>query len=334
MIWTETRKLAVGLSGKFKDFKGRGGSEMKSVHPEFRAHRNPHFLFLHYTTIILKAKHLTKVSMDVYHTSRRNSGAAASANFRAANPGPFFVFLIGMVETRAAHSKKSPSSEFTESNNTEDLPSFAYQVQDTSPVYYFDRKGFHCQNGMVGAINAPTSGNETIEDYEAAAQLVPRGPPIAPKSSVNVSQIAVTALLSSAAVIVLLGVIIFMFLKRRKAKKKTPEIEIELCKVGGGRDCHVQELEVQESPVELPGMLPDSPKFYELPYTTPLTAHFPEEYPDLKTLLGIPREIRDDIIKEVIFSPTRPDFEAKPPVHTYKRLFAIAYVNQELRAES
>jgi len=42
---------------------------------------------------------------------------------------------------------------------------FTYEVKNASaPVWFYCTQGMHCQGGMVGAINAPTSGN-TIEKF-------------------------------------------------------------------------------------------------------------------------------------------------------------------------
>ena len=47
-------------------------------------------------------------------------------------------------------------------------PTFTIQLNDTDPIYYYCAQAKHCENGMVGAINAPTTGN-TLAKYAAAA---------------------------------------------------------------------------------------------------------------------------------------------------------------------
>jgi len=45
---------------------------------------------------------------------------------------------------------------------------FQVQVKDTKPIWFYCGTPTHCQSGMVGAINAPSSGN-TLEAYKSAA---------------------------------------------------------------------------------------------------------------------------------------------------------------------
>ncbi|KAF1961899.1 Cupredoxin, partial [Byssothecium circinans] len=47
---------------------------------------------------------------------------------------------------------------------------FQYTVTNASaPIWFYCTQGKHCQGGMVGVINGPTSGN-TIERFKAAAK--------------------------------------------------------------------------------------------------------------------------------------------------------------------
>jgi len=48
---------------------------------------------------------------------------------------------------------------------------FVVNVTDTKPIYYYCSISRHCQNGMVGGINLPSSGN-TLDAYNSAAQKV------------------------------------------------------------------------------------------------------------------------------------------------------------------
>jgi len=45
---------------------------------------------------------------------------------------------------------------------------FQVQVKDTNPIYFYCSTVSHCQSGMVGAINAPSSGN-TLDAFKSAA---------------------------------------------------------------------------------------------------------------------------------------------------------------------
>jgi hypothetical protein len=62
---------------------------------------------------------------------------------------------------------------------------FTFAINNTDPIYYFSGSPGDCVKGMVGGINAPSTGN-TVQAYQAAAfKLAP--PP-------NSSKISTTAL--------------------------------------------------------------------------------------------------------------------------------------------
>ncbi|KAM5348199.1 hypothetical protein ACJ41O_008023 [Fusarium nematophilum] len=46
---------------------------------------------------------------------------------------------------------------------------FRVTIESDSPIWYYCATGQHCQNGMVGSINAATSGQRTLQRYKAAA---------------------------------------------------------------------------------------------------------------------------------------------------------------------
>jgi len=51
------------------------------------------------------------------------------------------------------------------------MPAFTIMVQDTKPIWFYCSQGKHCENGMVGSVNAPTSGN-TLDAYTQKAKSV------------------------------------------------------------------------------------------------------------------------------------------------------------------
>jgi len=51
---------------------------------------------------------------------------------------------------------------------------FVYTVaNESAPVWFYCTQGQHCQNGMVGVINPPASGQRTIQAFAAAAKDAP-----------------------------------------------------------------------------------------------------------------------------------------------------------------
>jgi plastocyanin len=56
-------------------------------------------------------------------------------------------------------------------SSSSDAPTFTIQITTTDPMYFYcaQNEGSHCQAGMVGGINVPTSGDQTVQDYQNAA---------------------------------------------------------------------------------------------------------------------------------------------------------------------
>lgn len=52
---------------------------------------------------------------------------------------------------------------------TSNVLTYTIRVKDAKPVWFYCSQGRHCQNGMVGAINAPASGNRTMQSFVALA---------------------------------------------------------------------------------------------------------------------------------------------------------------------
>jgi hypothetical protein len=71
--------------------------------------------------------------------------------------GVFNGFFSGFVPTAS-----SPSGS-----------TFTIIVNDTNPIWFYcaQTTGNHCQSGMVGSINAPTTGNKTLAAFEALAKV-------------------------------------------------------------------------------------------------------------------------------------------------------------------
>ncbi|KAH7080932.1 Cupredoxin [Paraphoma chrysanthemicola] len=52
---------------------------------------------------------------------------------------------------------------------TANVLTYTIRVKDTKPVWFYCSQGKHCQAGMVGAVNAPPSGNKTMQAFIALA---------------------------------------------------------------------------------------------------------------------------------------------------------------------
>lgn len=58
----------------------------------------------------------------------------------------------------------------TAANATTQL-TYTIRVADTKPMWYYCSQAKHCQDGMVAAINAPSSGNKTVETFKGLAAV-------------------------------------------------------------------------------------------------------------------------------------------------------------------
>ncbi|KAF2230436.1 hypothetical protein EV356DRAFT_453829 [Viridothelium virens] len=58
--------------------------------------------------------------------------------------------------------------------NPQSMPVFSVPVKDANPVYFYCAQSNHCQSGMVGAINAPTSGSMSVDAFASAAKSAPQ----------------------------------------------------------------------------------------------------------------------------------------------------------------
>lgn len=51
-----------------------------------------------------------------------------------------------------------------------EMPVYTVQVKDEKPIWFYCGQGKHCNSGMVGVINAPASGEKTIEKHMELAK--------------------------------------------------------------------------------------------------------------------------------------------------------------------
>ncbi|PWW80075.1 hypothetical protein C7212DRAFT_289278, partial [Tuber magnatum] len=49
------------------------------------------------------------------------------------------------------------------------MPVFSILINDTRPIWFYCATGRHCQGGMTGVINPPTTGDRNAASYKAAA---------------------------------------------------------------------------------------------------------------------------------------------------------------------
>lgn len=61
---------------------------------------------------------------------------------------------------------------------------YTVPVRDTNPVWFYCPQARHCQSGMVGAINPPSSG-QTLDMFRAAAAQAPNN--VSPSSGTSSS---------------------------------------------------------------------------------------------------------------------------------------------------
>ncbi|RHZ62998.1 hypothetical protein CDV55_104021 [Aspergillus turcosus] len=67
-------------------------------------------------------------------------------------------------------SQSSFFSGFVPATNGESSEVFTLTVNDTNPIWFYCGQIGHCQAGMVGVINPPSNGPDTLDAFKAAAQ--------------------------------------------------------------------------------------------------------------------------------------------------------------------
>ncbi|KAJ9667148.1 hypothetical protein H2201_002668 [Coniosporium apollinis] len=82
-------------------------------------------------------------------------------------------------------------TNYTGPNGGSEQLIFDVYIADTKPKWFYCSRGRHCQGGMVGVINAPTTGDRTLEKHKELAKAAPQnvtpGQSSAPGSSVSSS---------------------------------------------------------------------------------------------------------------------------------------------------
>ncbi|KAK2592512.1 hypothetical protein QQS21_009787 [Conoideocrella luteorostrata] len=89
----------------------------------------------------------------VFHYYPKNHTVTQSSFSNPCQPLQGGGFFSGFVPTTASPSETT----------------FTIEVKDTKPIWFYCGQGNHCQSGMIGAINAPKSGN-TFEAFKALAK--------------------------------------------------------------------------------------------------------------------------------------------------------------------
>ncbi|KAF7133704.1 hypothetical protein CNMCM5793_005002 [Aspergillus hiratsukae] len=67
-------------------------------------------------------------------------------------------------------SQSSFFSGFVPATNGESSEVFTLTVNDTNPLWYYCGQIGHCEAGMVGVINPPSNGPDTLDAFKSAAQ--------------------------------------------------------------------------------------------------------------------------------------------------------------------
>jgi len=58
------------------------------------------------------------------------------------------------------------------SSSSTTMPTFSILVKDTKPIWFYCAAAKHCQGGMSGVVNPPSSGPNTLDAYKTAAKSV------------------------------------------------------------------------------------------------------------------------------------------------------------------
>jgi len=61
------------------------------------------------------------------------------------------------------------SGFFPVAANASEFPTWSIQITADTPIWFYCQQTGHCQQGMVGAINAAVTGNKTFANFQASA---------------------------------------------------------------------------------------------------------------------------------------------------------------------
>ncbi|KAI9690394.1 MAG: hypothetical protein M1822_009357 [Bathelium mastoideum] len=136
--------------------------------------------------LLVSGSYAQSTTVRVVTVGASNGALTFTPNNTPAKPGDVvqFQFMPGNHSVaQAAFSAPCMPIEQTQSGtagwwsgfmpmpaNPTNMPVFSIMVQDTNPVYFYCAQANHCQSGMVGAINAPTSGSNTVAAFASAAK--------------------------------------------------------------------------------------------------------------------------------------------------------------------
>ncbi|KAF2143444.1 uncharacterized protein K452DRAFT_225533 [Aplosporella prunicola CBS 121167] len=95
------------------------------------------------------------------HSVVQSTFSAPCVPMKNVMPNATNAFYSGFMPATAAAAN---SSKLT----------YTVKVMDKNPMWYYCSQGMHCQAGMVGAINAPTSGDKTLQAYKQLAGAAPQ----------------------------------------------------------------------------------------------------------------------------------------------------------------
>ncbi|KNG46174.1 hypothetical protein DDE82_008933 [Stemphylium lycopersici] len=118
-------------------------------------------------------------SAAVHTVKVGENGLSFSPQTISASKGDSVVFELypghNVVQGKFSDPCKTSDSDFYSgeySDTDKGAKKFVVNVTSTDPVYYYCGTSDHCENGMVGGMNVPTSGDDTIDAYSKAAAKV------------------------------------------------------------------------------------------------------------------------------------------------------------------
>lgn len=141
---------------------------------------------MHFSTIFFAATALAGAAVAENHiitVSNKTAGLVFSPESLQAAQGDTVTFRFwpknhsiaqSTFQQPCAPSNNGFWSGFVPTTSTESIANwtFTYEVKNASaPVWFYCSQGRHCQSGMVGVINPPKSGPNTLAAYKNASSL-------------------------------------------------------------------------------------------------------------------------------------------------------------------
>jgi len=110
-----------------------------------------------------------------FHPQSVTAGVGTIVTFWFPNTGLNHSVTQSSFDAPCTYLAASGSNPAGFDSGLQSFVKFSINITDTQPIWFHCKQLLHCGMGMVGSINAPTSGNNTYDAFLAAAMKIGPG---------------------------------------------------------------------------------------------------------------------------------------------------------------